>query len=112
MKKENLLPSGITQEQVTEWKKEFGGVSLLSITDKEDSSKKYACIVKNPLPKKAIEMALKWIDKDMYKLCDVLLKNSWLAGDEIIKERAEYVLTAGGKLSEKLDAAESEIINL
>jgi hypothetical protein len=106
------LPSGVTQEMVDEWKKEFGEIDLILVTDKQDSSKVFRCVVKRNIPHKVHNQAVKWLSSDLAKSCDVLLKGCWLAGDEVIKTNPAYNLDAGSKISEQLITSESEVVKL
>lgn len=111
MKKSNL-PSGVTQEMVNEWKEDYGDLDLIVVTDKDDSSKVYKCVVRRKIPDKIHNQAVKWLNTDIGKSCDILLKGCWLGGDDVIKKNPAYNLDAGGKLAEQLITSDSEVVKL
>jgi hypothetical protein len=105
MSTKSILPNGVTPEMIDDWKKQYGGCRLIIITDKENPNTTYRFVCRDPL-------AYKFIDKDLFKFSETLVKNAWLGGDEIIKERPEYIMSAGAKVAELLDKSEAEMINL
>ncbi|TAG56644.1 MAG: hypothetical protein EAZ27_04435 [Cytophagales bacterium] len=110
--KKSILPSGVTQEMVDEWKEEFGKIDLITVVDKDDSSKIYKCVVRRDIPDKTHNQAVKWLTTDLGKSCDILLKGCWLGGDEIIKKNPAFNLDAGSKISERLITSDSEVVKL
>lgn len=110
------LPLNISKEQFEEWKAKHGKdpegketVKVIVIKSKT-ADLEFRCVVRNP-DKKILGMALPFMDKNVAKMCDILITNCWLGGDEVIKTFAPYNLSAGSQLLDFLSDAESEIQN-
>jgi hypothetical protein len=97
---------------IADWKTEHGELSLIKLVDKEDASKVYSCVVRKKIPKETFSQALKFITTDLGKATSILIKNTWLGGDEIILTDDALRLQAGGKVAEQMSTAEAEVENL
>ncbi len=111
------LPSDVSTEQFEAFKAKYGkdpvggeNVFVIELKDKADPSKVFRCVVRHP-DEKILGLAMPFLEKNMFKLCKILIVNCWLGGDGIIKEFSPYIMKAGGKLVEYLDQAEAEIEN-
>lgn len=112
-----VLPNGVTEEMVNAWRAKYGedamgeeNVKVIVLSSKTDPNKKFSCVVRNP-DSKILGMAMPFMEKNLYKLCQILITNCFLGGDEVMKEYPPFIMAAGGKISEWLDQVESDIIN-
>lgn len=94
----------ITQEQIDEWKKQYGDVFKITVEDKQ-------CFLKKP-GRKTLSFASSAASKDPIKFNEILLNGCWLGGDEDIKTNDTYFLGASAKLSELIEVKEAELVKL
>ena len=98
------MKSEITQEQIQEWKSKHGDMWRLKIEDKE-------CYLKTP-DRKTLSYASSTATKDPLKFNEIILKNSWLGGDEEIKTHDSLFLAASSKIAEIIEVKEAELEKL
>ena len=98
------MKSEITQEQIQEWKSKHGDIFRLKIEDKE-------CYLKTP-DRKTLSYASSTATKDPLKFNEIILKNSWLGGDEEIKTDDALFLSASSKLGELIQIKEATLEKL
>ncbi|GIJ93367.1 MAG: hypothetical protein Q4A09_05285 [Capnocytophaga felis] len=94
----------ITQEQIQEWKRKHGEVSLLRIEDKK-------AYLKTP-DRKTLSFASSFATTDPLKFNEILLENCWLGGDEEIKTDDSLFLAASSKLAELIKVKEATLEKL
>jgi len=93
-----------TKEQIEEWKKKHGDVFCIKVEDK-------ACYLKKP-GRKALGYASVAGKENPLKFNEVILNDSWLAGDEEIKTDDGLFLSISPKLSELIEVKEAELEKL
>ncbi len=84
-----------TEEQISEWKKKFGGVSEVTVEDKR-------CYLK-PITRMVISLATHNAQSDAMAFAETILKNCWLAGDEEIKNDDSYFLGVNTIIGEMVE---------
>jgi len=109
----NELPSGITQENIDQWKKQYGSKNIFSVkVPLDDDNKKFAsCIVRKP-DLKVIAAAVKFELTDPIKSGIVMFENCYLGGDEIIKQEDELKSSVIQELNHLYIVRKSELKNL
>jgi hypothetical protein len=109
------LPQGFSEVEIKELIEKAGKDIFdnpkIRVIEVKIEGKSFVGIFKKPSPK-AITLAFPYIEKNLQKLCDILVKECWVDGDSVIKEEPQLVLAAGSKLVEYwLGGGEAEAIN-
>ena len=87
-----VLPGGVTQAQVDEWKQKHGIVHVITVGDEDDGGAK-TCYLRKPT-RKDLGHASTIGKKDPMKFNLSLLENCWLGGDTEIKTDDDYFMGA------------------
>jgi hypothetical protein len=107
---ENVLPHGVTQAQIEEWKKKHKDVYLIKVKDEQGNTK--SCYLRRP-DRKVLDAAYKAMQKgSISKFNETILNNCWLAGDEEIKTDEYLFGGVAEKLGDIIEFAESEVKKL
>lgn len=93
-----------TQEQIAQWKKDHDEVFVAEVGD-------FRCYLKKP-SRKTLSAAAVVGAKDPLKYNEIVLKNCWLAGDEVIQNDDALFLGISGQLGEIIEVAEASIKKL
>lgn len=93
-----------TQEQINEWKKKYGEISVLRVEDK-------VAYLKTP-NRKTLSYATSVASKDPLKFNEILLDNCWIDGDEEIKTNDALFLSASSKLADLIEIKEATLEKL
>jgi len=94
----------VTEEQIAEWKEKYGEVYKLKVEDA-------VCYLKEP-DRKTLSYATTVGQKDPMKFNEIMLNSCWLGGDEIIKTKDSYFLSASTKLAELIQIKEATLEKL
>lgn len=91
-----------TDEQLKGWKEKHGELYQISVEG-------YSCILHKPTRKD-----LSYISsvKDPIKMSELLLEQTWVAGDEEIKTKDELFMAVVSKMDEVIKVKEAEIKKL
>ena len=92
------------QEQIEQWKKQYGDVFKLTIEDKTAYLKKPG--------RKVLSYASSIGTKDPMKFNEIILNECFIGGDEEIKTDDAYFLAASAKLAEIIEVKEAELVKL
>jgi len=107
--KKAVKVAGITDAQIQEWKQKYGVIKKIELY-KSGSIEPFEVYAKKP-SRKVISEYFRWMDKDLNKATDILIKGCCLNGiDEIIADD-ELFFTATSGLSELLPIGRAEIKN-
>lgn len=93
-----------TQEQIKDWKNKYGSVFRIKVADA-------ACYLRTP-DRKILGFASVAGKSDPLKFPEAILRNCWLAGDEVIRENDAYFLGAAGQLDQIVEIKEAELEKL
>lgn len=91
----------VSDEQIQQWKKEFGNVWEVSV---ENS----VCYLKKA-SRATLRAALTFLEKDKLKYMEVIIANCWLAGDESIKTDDDKFYSLTSVVPDLTQAKEAEI---
>lgn len=94
----------VTKEQIDAWKKKHGDVFKLNAGDK-------ICYLKKP-SRRALGYAASAGATDPLKYNEIILKDSWLAGDEEIQTDDGLFLSVSAKLPNLIQLVEVELVKL
>lgn len=94
----------VTKAQIAEWKEKHGDIYKLAVEDK-------VCYLKEP-DRKTLSYATTVGQKDPMKFNEIMLNACWLGGDEIIKTKDSYFLSASTKLAELIQVKEATLEKL
>jgi hypothetical protein len=94
----------VTKEQISEWKEKYGKVYCITVDDK-------SCYLRKP-NRKTLGYAMVAGKENYIKFNEVLLKDCWLGGDEIIKTDDELFFAVSSKFGELVNAKEAELVEL
>lgn len=91
-----------TDQQIKAWKEMHGDLFVISVDE-------YSCILHKPTRKD-----LSYISsvKDPIKMSELLLEQTWVAGDEEIKTNDELFMAVVSKMDEVIKVKEAEIKKL
>ncbi|MDR0582258.1 MAG: hypothetical protein LBG31_04760 [Prevotellaceae bacterium] len=93
-----------TKEQIAKWKEEHGKLYCIKVDDK-------VCYLKKPT-RKTMGYAMVAGKTNPIKFNEVLLKDCWLGGDEVIKTDDELFFSVSSKFGELVDTKEAELVEL
>jgi len=96
--------SKITKQQIEEWKKTHGDIFKLSIEEFEGFFKRPS--------RKSVGYASVAGKTNPIKFNEVLAKECWLGGDDVILTRDDLFLSIGAQLAELIGAKEAELVKL
>jgi hypothetical protein len=108
-KKENT--STDIEAKIAQWKKEYGEVHKLKVTDPEDENKVYVCYVKKP-SKNHLAVAFPHIQNNPVKAGDILRENCYIEGDPEILAKDECILAVNIQMFELFKIAKVEVEKL
>ena len=94
-----------TDKEIQDFKKQYGDIFMLTVEDEA------ACLLKKP-DRKTLSMATSLTSKSPMKSNEVILRNCWLAGDDVIKTKDEYFLAACQQLEQLIEFKSAEIKKL
>ena len=94
----------LTAEQIENLKKKHGEVFEIEVEDK-------VCYLKKP-NRKALSLAATAGQRDPMKYNEIILANSWVAGDEEIKTDDAYFLGVSGVLGDLIDIKKANLKKL
>jgi hypothetical protein len=95
-----------SKEQIKEWKAKYGDLYCVRFTT-DDA----ACYLKTP-SRKAISYASAVGQKDAMKFNEIILNDSWIAGDEKIISDDSLFISIAPKLAELINIKEAELEKL
>lgn len=98
------MPFTPSPEQIAEWKSKYGDIFKIEVDGR-------VCILKRP-DRKTLSYASAVATKDPIKFSEIILNNSWLAGDEEIKTNDRLFMGAGKQLGDLIDIAEATLEKL
>lgn len=101
---ENNDKTSLTKEEIEGFKKEYGGVFLITVEDKK-------CYLHTPT-RVILDAAHAASAKRSSKYNEVVIRSCWLAGDKIILDDDEYFLSASTHLDEMITFKEAGIKKL
>ncbi len=83
----------------------------ISVKHEKVKDRVFVGIFEKPSPK-VLSLAMPFLEKNMHKLCDILVKHCWVDGDNEIKEDSALTLAAGSKIVEIwISGVEAELVN-
>lgn len=94
----------VLQEQIAQWKEEYGKVYSFTADGK-------LCYLRKPT-RKALSAAAVIGQKDPLRYNEVLIANCWLGGDEELKTDDAYFLGLSAKVGELVEVKEGELKEL
>lgn len=98
-------------DKIEGWKKEYGTVHRLKVTDPSDESKVYECYVRKP-SKDHLAVVVPYIQSDPVKAGDILRANCYLEGDPEILAKDECLLAVNLQMFELFKIAKVEVEKL
>jgi hypothetical protein len=107
--KPQLLPGGVTQEQVDTWKKENKEVHRVYVQSLEDPKREFVAYAKTP-DKATLAAAAKYVSDDPVKAGDIIGANCILFAEPELKADDRYVLALNMQIGSlfKIPAARLE----
>lgn len=108
---EELLPGGISQAQLGQWKNRWGNVFLVEVPMDDEGNQKAAAYFKKP-GIDVISAAARFMESDPLKGANVIFESCWLGGDEVIKEDDEARLSCMQSLGKLVTIRTSTIKKL
>ena len=88
----------VTQAQITQWKKQWGGVYSIEVPLDDNAKEKAVGYFKKPTLD-TIKASSKYIESDPIKAGEVVFNNCWLGGDAEIKDNDEVKMSAMQQVS-------------
>lgn len=110
-KQEELLPGGVSQEQINKWKKQHGQVFAISIPLDDEGKEKATGYFRKP-NLDIVSAANKVGKTDMIRGGLVAFESTFLGGDPIIKEDDEVKMSAIEAVGQLFKVREAEVKNL
>lgn len=110
MSKEKNTPNEM-EKKIEGWKKQFGEVHKLKVTDPEDEAKVYEAFVKKP-SKTHMSIALPHINTNPVKAAEILFENCLIECDPEIKAKDECYLAASMQMVSIFKIAKVEVEKL
>jgi hypothetical protein len=105
----NVLPQGVTQEMIDNWKTQHGKVKLKTVFPEENEPYKTVTMVPD---RKVVSEYFKWLDKDLLRANTVLIKNCVLHDKENILKDDELFFLVAKAITEDLPIGRTETKNL
>jgi len=103
------LPEGVSQEMIDQWKAQHGKVKLKTVFPED--SEAYRTITRVP-DRKVVSEYFKWIDKDLDRANNVLIKNCVLHDKDNILKNDELFFLVAKAITEDLPIGRTETKNL
>ncbi|MCD8081871.1 MAG: hypothetical protein LUF04_16190 [Bacteroides sp.] len=114
MAKEKMIGQ-VTPEQIAEWKAKYTDIWAIKVPEDEyeENSPVHVCYVRKP-DKKVLGAASEAMGArgNYIKFNEVVLRQCWLGGSDMIRNDSDMFLSAGGQLSEISKVAEAELEKL
>jgi hypothetical protein len=101
---QNTQKVEVTQSQIDEWKKKHGDIFKITVEDK-------VCYLKKP-SRKALGYASVAGKENPLKFNEVILKDSWLAGDDEIQTDDTLFMSVSAKLTALIEIKDAELEKL
>lgn len=98
------MSNKVDQKQIDAWKAEYGDVFKITVDDK-------VCYLKPP-GRKVLSYASTAGIKDPMQFNEVILRECWLDGDEVIKTNDSLFLSVSAKLDQLIQVKEAELVKL
>lgn len=93
-----------TPEQIEAWKKQFGEVFLLEVDG-------HVAYLKKP-SRKVMSLALTTGKSDPIKFGEIILKNTWIEGDQAIQDDDKLFFGTMQQLDQMMEFADAELKKL
>lgn len=94
----------IDQEKIEAWKKQHGDIFKITVEN-------YSCILKKP-SRKALSYGSSVAQTDPLKFNEVILKDCWLEGDQILLTDDTLFLSVCQKIGHLIEVKEAELVKL
>ncbi|WP_299460570.1 hypothetical protein [uncultured Microscilla sp.] len=106
-----VLPGGVTQTQVNEWKKKYRNVHQIQVPT-DDTYEDWLTIYIREPNREVLNEYLRKSEKVPIDAALALVRNTFLGGDEEVKKESKFALAAVQKISSLIIAGEARIKKL
>ena len=96
-------------EQIKEWKDKYGDVFAIKVDDENEDT--HICYLRAP-KRKDLSAASVASKVDPLKFNEVILRQCWLGGDEVIRTDDRLFLAVSGKIPDIIEVGEAELEKL
>jgi hypothetical protein len=102
------LPGGVTADQIKEWKKQYGDIHVVSTDIKEGN--RVTCYLKPVTERHQYAAIYSYIGANkLVEAGELILKNCWLGGDEIIKTNDKVNVSVAMAAYQAMDLPTSHV---